>query len=174
MRAARGQAREAACAAGAGPDLDQGLCLDFDATITTSRGGRWRHKSRILPAIRCCRSLECPIPWRAPGDLESREPVCHRLIAGRRASQSFPCPRSACGWTSASSFRSRAATLLKSSGFVIAAKVMTIWQGWDSVHRFCMPVLDGRSRWCADSGVARGGAFDQTEKLSGSRAHECA
>ena len=34
VRAARGSAREAAWAAGAGPDLDQELCLDFDATIT--------------------------------------------------------------------------------------------------------------------------------------------
>ncbi len=34
IRAARAQARAAAWAAGAGPDLDAGLCLDFDATIT--------------------------------------------------------------------------------------------------------------------------------------------
>jgi hypothetical protein len=34
VRAARARAREAAWAAGAGPDLRQGLCLDFDATIT--------------------------------------------------------------------------------------------------------------------------------------------
>lgn len=34
VRAARAAAREAAWAAGAGPDLNQGLCLDFDATIT--------------------------------------------------------------------------------------------------------------------------------------------
>lgn len=34
VQAARAKAREAAWAAGAGPDLNQGLCLDFDATIT--------------------------------------------------------------------------------------------------------------------------------------------
>src|SRR3954454_15061860 len=34
VRAARAQARAAAWAAGASPDLDAGLCLDFDATIT--------------------------------------------------------------------------------------------------------------------------------------------
>lgn len=34
VRDARTEAREAAWAAGAGPDLDQELCLDFDATIT--------------------------------------------------------------------------------------------------------------------------------------------
>lgn len=34
IRAARSAARAAAWAAGAGPDLDAGLCLDFDATIT--------------------------------------------------------------------------------------------------------------------------------------------
>jgi hypothetical protein len=34
VRGARASAREAAWAAGAGPDLDQELCLDFDATIT--------------------------------------------------------------------------------------------------------------------------------------------
>lgn len=34
VRAARAAARETAWAAGAGPDLDQQLCLDFDATIT--------------------------------------------------------------------------------------------------------------------------------------------
>jgi hypothetical protein len=34
VRAARARARERAWAAGAGPDLEQGLCLDFDATIT--------------------------------------------------------------------------------------------------------------------------------------------
>ena len=34
VRAARAAARQAAWAAGAGPDLTQGLCLDFDATIT--------------------------------------------------------------------------------------------------------------------------------------------
>jgi len=34
VRAARAAARVAAWAAGAGPDVDQGLCLDFDATIT--------------------------------------------------------------------------------------------------------------------------------------------
>ena len=34
VRAARAAARSRAWAAGAGPDLEQGLCLDFDATIT--------------------------------------------------------------------------------------------------------------------------------------------
>jgi hypothetical protein len=34
VRAARAAARQAAWAAGAGPDLTAGLCLDFDATIT--------------------------------------------------------------------------------------------------------------------------------------------
>jgi hypothetical protein len=34
VRAARGAARAAAWAAGAGPDLDEELCIDFDATIT--------------------------------------------------------------------------------------------------------------------------------------------
>lgn len=34
VQAARAKARQAAWAAGAGPDLSQGLCLDFDATIT--------------------------------------------------------------------------------------------------------------------------------------------
>jgi hypothetical protein len=34
VRAARAAAREAAWAAGAGPDLSDGLCLDFDATIS--------------------------------------------------------------------------------------------------------------------------------------------
>jgi hypothetical protein len=34
VRAARGSARDAAWEAGAGPDLDRELCLDFDATIT--------------------------------------------------------------------------------------------------------------------------------------------
>ncbi len=34
LRAARADARERAWAAGAGPDLDEELCLDFDATIT--------------------------------------------------------------------------------------------------------------------------------------------
>ena len=34
VRGARGSAREAAWSAGAGPDLSQELCLDFDATIT--------------------------------------------------------------------------------------------------------------------------------------------
>lgn len=34
VRAARAKAREAAWAAGAGPDVAAGLCLDFDATIT--------------------------------------------------------------------------------------------------------------------------------------------
>jgi hypothetical protein len=36
VREARGTAREAAWAAGAGPDLEQELCLDFDATITVA------------------------------------------------------------------------------------------------------------------------------------------
>ena len=40
VRTARGRARAAAWAAGAGPDLDQPLCLDFDATITIAHSGR--------------------------------------------------------------------------------------------------------------------------------------
>lgn len=36
VQEARAAAREAAWAAGAGPDLDDGLCLDFDATITVA------------------------------------------------------------------------------------------------------------------------------------------
>lgn len=57
VRDARAQARERAWSAGAGPDLSDELCLDFDATITIAHSEKenaaatWKRRSG---STRCC------------------------------------------------------------------------------------------------------------------------
>ena len=82
VRAARAKAREAAWAAGAGPDITQGLCLDFDATITIAHSEKenaaatWKRTFGFHPLL-CF--LDRP-------DLDGREALAGLLRAGNAGS----------------------------------------------------------------------------------------
>lgn len=98
-------------------------------------------------------------PWRVPGDLDLREPVCHRLIAGRLGIAIIPMSTERVWLHVYFQFPEPCCDVVELKRVRHSEKVVTIWQGWGLPSS----VLLASSRWpirrSADSGVARGGAF---------------